>query len=439
MAGQRVAYRLLVPGIALALFGALAALWHWHLHSIYFSVLDLFAFFPFRFPFLDIHYVLAAAECWRQGFDVYLWNPCNSLGLTFDYSPLWLRMIRSFLGTSATPAVGFGLGLLYIASLAAICRPSTRREALILVLTALSPMTVFALERANADVAVLLLVLAGCALGGARPPWRFGAYALYLFAGLLKFYPLALLALIARERRRDAFALAAIAGAVLLLLVVSDRPELAMALANLPTPSYFTNSFAAINLPFGLTQILNGVPFRSLIGILLLAALAGLAAARTRRMLLLLDQATPDWSPFEAQCLIVGALVLIGCFFAGQNINYRGIYFVLVMPGLLVLRNSTRQVEARRFLAQMIAAVLFVVWEPCCLAAVSAAAFRLPSAALRELAELLFWLGRELVWWWLISGLAAIGLCHLQQLPLVVDTRATLARLERLRRRPFPG
>jgi hypothetical protein len=318
-------YRLLVPGIALALFGALAALWHWRLHSIYFSVLDLFAFFPFRFPFLDIHYVLAAAECWRQGFDVYLWNPCDALGRLLDYSPLWLRITPDFLDTSATTAVGLGLGLLFIASLAVVCRPSTRREALILALTALSPMTVFGLERANADVAIFLLVLVGCALGRARPPWRFGGYALYFFAGLLKFYPLALLTLIARERRRDALVLAAIAGSVLLLLVVCDRTEVAKALTNLPTPSYFTDSFAAINLPFGLTQILNGVPFRSLLGILLLAVFVALAAARTRRMLLLLDHAPPDWSPFEAQCLVVGALVVIGCFFAGQNINYRGI------------------------------------------------------------------------------------------------------------------
>jgi hypothetical protein len=109
------------------------------------------------------------------------------------------------------------------------------------------------------------------------------------------------------------------------------------------------------------------------------------------------------------------------------------------MPGLLVLRRSTHQVEPRRFLAQIIAAVLFVVWEPCCLQAVSAAALRLPSEVLRQLAELLFWLGRELVWWWLISGLAAIALCHLRQLPLVVDTRTTLAGLKRRRRSQMPG
>jgi hypothetical protein len=429
--------RFFVPGAALALFGAMAALWHWGPHSIYFGVLDLFGFSPFRFPFLDIQVVLAATECRHFGFDVYMSNPCDALDRPLAYSPLWLRITPSFLDASATTAVGLGLDLAFIASLAAVCRPSSWREALVLGLTALSPMTVFALERANADVAVFLLILAGGALGRAPRRWRLGAYAFYFFAGLLKYYPLVLLALIVRERRRDAIAGAAIASVTLLVLVVGNRAELVEALANLPFLCYFTDSFAAVNLPFGLVEMLSGIPFRRFVGVALLAALVALAAARTRRTVLLLDRAPPDWRPFEAQCLIVGAVVLVGCFFAGQNIEYRGIYFVLVTPGLVLLRRSARQVEVRRFLGLMIAAVVFVAWEPLWREAVHAATTVLPSEGLvRPRLELLYWLGRELVWWWLIAGLAAIVLCHLRRLPLVVDAGAALSRLRPSRLRP---
>jgi hypothetical protein len=430
----RAAYCLSVPGAALVLFGALAALWHWGRHSIYFNILGLFGFHPFRFPFLDIHYVLAAAECWRQGFDIYLWNPCDALGRPLDYSPLWLRIIPSFLGTGATTAVGLGLGLLFIASLALVCRPCTRRQALVLALVALSPMTVYALERANADVAVFLLVLAGCALSRGSRPWRLGGYAFYFCAGLLKFYPLVVLVLLARERWRDAIAIAAIGGSVLLLLAVRDRPELVRALANLPAPSYFTDSFSAANLPFGAAKILGSVPFARLIGILVLADLVGLAIAISRRALLMLNRAAPDWTPFEAQCLIVGALVLVACFFAGQNIDYRGIYFVLVMAGLVELRRTVHETKARRLLSWMITAVLFVAWEQPVRWTINATTARIPIAALRLLIEILFWLGRELVWWWLIAGLGAIVLCYLRQLPRVVDTGAALVKLGLLRR-----
>ena len=143
--------------------------------------------------------------------------------------------------------------------------------------------------------------------------------------------------------------------------------------------------------------------------------------------LTLLERGPPDWAPFETQCLIVGALLLAGCFLAGQNIDYRGIYFVLVMPGLLVLRRSASAVEVRRFLARMTGAVVFVAWEEVIRSIFSAAASALPNV-LRPRAEALFWLGRELVWWWLVAGLAAIVLCHMRQLPLVADTGAALAK-----------
>lgn len=431
------AYRLAIPTTALLLYGALAALWQWGPHSIYFGVLRLFAVNPFRFPFLDISAVLAAAQCRRYGIDVYRWNPCDALGRPHVYSPLWLRITPGFLDTRATTAVGFVLGVLFIGSLAPLCRPTTRAEAALLGLTVFSPMTVFALERANSDLVVFLLIFAGCAVACVPRPWRWGAYAFYFFAGLLKYYPLALLVLLVRERRQAAIALAATAATVLLIMVLCDRAELAKALANIPRLAYFADSFAAVNLPFGLAEALRDPALTRLVGIILLAALAALAIARTRRTLTLLERGPPDWAPFETQCLIVGALLLAGCFLAGQNIDYRGIYFVLVMPGLLVLRRSASAVEVRRFLARMTGAVVFVAWEEVIRGIFSAAASALPNV-LRPRAEALFWLGRELVWWWLVAGLAAIVLCHMRQLPLVADTSAALARLGRVRRRsPF--
>jgi hypothetical protein len=306
-AGRRMVYRCLIPAAALILFGGLAELWHWGPHSIYFRVLNLFSFDPFRFPFLDIQVVLAAAECSRQGFDVYVFNPCDALDRPLAYSPLWLRITPHFLDTSATTAVGVGLTLLFIASLAAICRPATRRETLVLALTVLSPMVVYALERANADVVMFLLIFAGCALGRARCPWRFGAYALYFLAGVLKYYPLVLVVLVARERRRSALAIGAIAASVLLLLAARDRLDLVKALANIPLLPYLGDSFAAVNLPFGLAEIANAVPLHGFVGVVLLATLVGLAVARARRTLSLLNRAAFDWGPLEVQCLVVGA------------------------------------------------------------------------------------------------------------------------------------
>jgi len=416
-AGRRLAYRLAIPAAALLLFAVLAVLWQCGPHALYFDTLGLFGFAPFRFPFLDIDAVLAAAECQRQGIDVYLYNPCDALGRPYVYSPLWLTIIPGFLGTTATIAVGLGLDLTVILSFSFVIRPTTRGELLILALTALSPMSVYALERANNDVVIFLLIVGGCALDRAPRPWRLGCYALYLFAGLLKYYPLVLLVLLARERRREGFAAAGLAALVTVFLLIHGHADLAKALRNIPALSYFADSFSALNLPFGLVEAVGGGRSSRAIGILLLSLLAAVAIARTRRTVRLLDRAVLDANGCEAQCLPAGALLVTACFFAGQNVDYRGIYFALIMPGLVRLHRLVDDRAAKKFLARMIAAVLLVAWEQPMRRAVHAIAGAVAGDWLRLRLELLFWIGRELVWWWLIAGLAAIVLCCLLRMP----------------------
>ena len=405
---RRLVCRSVIPAAALCAFAALALLWRSGPHSLYFDTLGLFGFEPFRFPFLDIHAVLAAAQCHRQGIDVYLYNPCDVLGRPHVYSPLWLTLTPSFLGTSATTAVGVSLDLLVILSLALVIRPATGGEALVLGLAALSPMTVYALERANCDLVIFLLIVGGCVLDRAPRPWRFGCYALYLLAGLLKYYPLVLLVLMVRERRREAVAGAAIAALVVLGLAGFDHADLAKALANIPALSYYFGSFSAQDLPFGFAEAVGAPDLRHMISVLLLSMLAALAVARARRTLRLLDMAAIDWNGEEALCLLVGALLVAACFFAGQNINYRGIYFVLVMPGLVRFYRSAGEPAIRQFLARMIAAVLFVAWEQPMRRTIDAIAAAIFGQWLSLRIELLLWIGCELVWWWLVAGLAAI-------------------------------
>ena len=161
----------------------------------------------------------------------------------------------------------------------------------------------------------------------------------------------------------------------------------------------------------------------------LLSIVLALAIARTRRTFHMLDADAPDPNSRDTQRLLVGALLLTTCFFAGQNIDYRGIYFILAMPGLVRLRQAAGDPAIRRFLARMIAAVVFVAWEEPLRRAIHMIAAAIAADWLRPRVELLFWIGRELVWWWLIAGLAAIVLTQLLRMPLVLEISAYLGRL----------
>ena len=69
----------------------------------------------------------------------------------------------------------------------------------------------------------------------------------------------------------------------------------------------------------------------------------------------------------------------------------------------------------------MIAAALFLMWEEFFRLALRVIVGFISNQAL-VLAELVFWIGREVVWWWLVAGLAAIALSYVRRLPLVQES-----------------
>jgi hypothetical protein len=432
---SKLAYRLAIPTGVLSFYAIMAGLWLSGAHSLYFDALRALGVEPFTFPFLDTHAVLAAAECARQGIEVYLSNPCDALGRPHGYSPLWLVIVPGSLGTGATGWVGASLNLLFLLSLAAVLRPRTAGELLILGAAAVSPMTIYALERANNDLAVFVLVICGAMLFTAPRPFRLFSYGLFVAAGLLKYYPLVLLILVVRERRREALVTAAAAGFTLILFGVALYPELRTALASIPAAaSYFTDAFSARNLPFGFAEALAGGAWRIMIGVSLLGALLGLAVARTLRTIRLLGREQLDWATGETPFLVIGGLLVAACFFAGQNVGYRGIFLLPVLSGLVCLHRSLKDREVRRFCGQMIAAVLFVMWEECFRCALHTIAAPTPGGGLSSRAEVFFWIGRELVWWWLVVGLAALVWLYLRRFSWAETVGRTAARPV-----PFPS
>src|SRR6266481_609055 len=78
-AGRLLRYRLVIPVAALLVFAAFATLWDMRYYSIFWDILQLLGIKSWTFPFLDTHAVLAAAECQRQGVNIYLDNPCDFL------------------------------------------------------------------------------------------------------------------------------------------------------------------------------------------------------------------------------------------------------------------------------------------------------------------------------------------------------------------------
>ena len=426
-------YRLAVPAAAFSLLAAFTALWIGGWHEVYFGLLRPFGADPFRFPFVDTHALLSAAECHRLGVNVYIENPCDVLGRPHVYSPLWLPFMPSFLSTASTNALGFTLDLAFIGSLWFVFRPLSWRETAVFLVIALSPVTAFAVERANNDILVFLLAVAAALLWARAERRRSVAYLLVLAAGLLKYYPLVLFLLIARERLRRALMLATAAGVSVGILTVCYRGELAMALGNIPTGTHFSDAFSARNFPFGIMELIGGsTGSLKLPAVCLLLLLTGAAIMHAWQRARLIEAHSIDWSEWELRILVVAGLLLPACFFTAQNITYRGIFLMLAVPGLVHLRRAATQFALKRWSTRMIAAILFLLWGSLGFRSLALVGLN-PSGPAESGADMLarisYWLVHEFVWWWLIAGMLALVIAWLRSLPLPAEMLTWLRRM----------
>jgi hypothetical protein len=413
-------YRLAPPLAALAAFLALGALYTAGGREIYAAIIRFWGVTPGPFgPFIDMHGLTAAWTCHRLGIDVAVSDPCDLMRRPFNYGPLWLPLAHLAPGSGFGDWLGWGCGVLFILSLFALPPAQSLFETALRVAATLSTMVVFALERGNPDLIIFMLALLIGLFSARASRLRFAAYTLVVVAGLLKYYPFVLLALTLRERpaRFIAINLAALATAALMAALYWS--DLVRGLPLIATGPYFTDLFAAKNLPFGVVAALGTLagytpdtppPRASLLAGALFLLLTAACAALAARIL-----ALPSWrpalaklTPLESSFLLIGSLLVCGCFFAGQSISYRGTLLLLVLPGLLALRRHAQEPGLNRLCAAAGWVTVLLMWrvffDNHVLALIEATDLSGPMASALRFE---FWLVGELAWWFLASVMGA--------------------------------
>ena len=153
-------YRFAATIAGLVVFFSMSFLYAFGDRSLYENILRWYGIAPFRFPFLDISAWLAVWECARLGVDVIASNPCDVLQRSYSCSPLWIAASAIPLGVRNSTVVGCFLDLAFIWSLSLLPSPRRSSELMLVLAASLSTMVIFALERANPDVMLFLMVLA---------------------------------------------------------------------------------------------------------------------------------------------------------------------------------------------------------------------------------------------------------------------------------------
>jgi hypothetical protein len=371
-------------------------------------------------PFADSGYIISQLSCWRQGVNVYLANSCEMYQRAFAYPPLWLRLW--FLPDNLQALVPFSLVLDagFIVSLAVLPRLGRARDIVWLCAAITSSATVYGVERGNVDLAIFILAAVAIPLIERRLALRVIGYATLTCAALLKFYPLFLLALIARERRRVAILVGLSVTSVVLGSVWLWHDQWLAMFPNIPGPEYRTDGPGGRKLPEGLfalidqlahygllkpsTHLDNWLPTRAatamLFAMLMLPALfASLRLARNDSF----ATAMRRLNPRETLCLLAGALLFCGCFVLGTSIAYREVFLLFALPALFSLQYDRALPRALRWIAPLTIPLMWATY-PALLLDLHHGPLGPHGGPWPTFA---FWLVREIIWWWLFIVLAA--------------------------------
>ena len=405
-----VSLRAVIPAAVVACCVLLAGSLYVHGdRELYHALLEGWGAFPFCTPFLDMHAVTSAVECHRLGFDVFVQNPCDVLKRVHAYSPLWLRLAVFPITSAWENALGLGTVAAFLLALPFLPPSRGWWETAVITLGSISSVVAFALERANIDLLVFLLTMVAVAL--TRRSWqlRMPGYAVAVLAGMLKFYPVTLLILAVRERLAVCAAIGAVSLGTIGVWFAVDGREILRGMANIPTTSYFDdNVFGMRNLPFGLAQIfgLSHLEAEALLIALLVAMFAGaVRLARWDDLALRLRCLTEA----EATYLLVGCVLMVGCFLAAQNGLYRAIHFLFVLPALTAMARTGSGRDFNVWLFSTIGLIMLLMWSSAIRMLIEAVLAQFGvSTQPTGMAHFDIWLVRELMWWVVVALLTSL-------------------------------
>jgi len=439
------------PSLAgLFVFALFMALWLGGYYRLYDALLLFWGMHPFRFPFLDLYGSLAAWDCARQGVDVILADPCDIMHRGYNYSPLWMNLTWIPLTRGDLNLVGIILSGAFLISLSALPVAQSRDETALRIAAVLSTMIVLAVERANPDIMIFILVAIMLVLLRCSVVARTMGYAIAFLAGAIKYYPFILLGLAVRERVRLLVLVTLVSILAFAAFVAIYFEPIREGFPHITSGGPFGDMTGAKNLPFGVFLIIRDNLFVLAGGMIeainictyVAMAVATLATllvfARVARAMIRLWRATDVPATLrrmdEARriSLFAGALLLSGCFVTGQSYGYRGVFIFLILPGLSAIARETAAGPIATASRNAAIYIVVLMWAEALRGFVHSAVIGLlPLRGLwaipGQVVEVLAWSAREFAWWFVIAFLFMLLFGFFVDSPLFRSWRGRVA------------
>lgn len=320
---------------------------------------ELLGVFHMRPYFADLAAILAAGQAQEAGLNIYESNPYDPFGRPHVYGPLWL--LTGKLGWVASDAWWLGLllnGIFLVVALGLLA-PRNPRTALVVSLVLLSPPILLAIERANNDLIVFVLLAVG-ALAASRPgPARgFIGGSLIVLSAALKFY--SLVALPGLFARKGSLRLAAVLAATGIAVFTAHwwlhREAFAQAMSISPRPS----TIFAYGLP--LLPVAWELAPNHRVWMMIGGLVGGFSAVG-----LLWGHRSELWHSLpviggRTIAAVAGGMSWMFCFFATTNFPYRAVLLLLVLPWWLSLGSNESAAPGSRLGRRLCALFVGALW-----------------------------------------------------------------------------
>lgn len=298
--------------------------------------------------FLDARVLTYAAESYALGFDPMYNNPQHPLGVNSNYPRIWHLLFTLDINRNHAIIIGTIFVILFFIGLFIflLSKKFDNLTSCILAIVIFSPSVMLGIERANNDLVIFFLVSLALVISYYS---NIKALFLFLFAAILKLYPVFGFIYLLKENKRRFWVLFLSALGIFIIYIILSLDDLIQVYKSTPQ---------LVGSSFGINVWWKGLRHSRFLALPISESLLYFFKISSYVLAFLIILITLFFSLRQNKdglykggeyidAFRVGAGIYIGCFLLITSHDYRLIFLIFTIPQLVAwLRNSIRNVSA---------------------------------------------------------------------------------------------
>jgi hypothetical protein len=299
--------------------------------------------------FLDWKVIISSLECQAMGIDVYNANPCDPISRKYNYGRIllfipYIAEYKNFYNFYFPLFVNF----VFVCVIAVHFKTKSLTQILLFFLVIFNPSTLLLMERLNFDIIVFLFIFLLCYFRS-----NLLNFLVILFLTLAKFYPISLLSLFFFDHNKKSsrkfitLALVLVFLVIVIFFVFIDNEKYLALFSTTdqfsasPQYSFYFLSFLKLKLVqdyffyFFFNYLNIPAPHTNLILFVFSAFLLSIFLFFLLKVNKIKNLKAFNINSYEHRLFFLGGGVLVSIYFAFNNIFYREVFLICLIPYLI--------------------------------------------------------------------------------------------------------